>query len=105
MSCGALVKITFNRFSPLSKNFPENLILFLLFSFLKALPKLPVPPLEQTMSEYLRAVQPIVSSQQFEKTERIVKQLITNPGPQLYQYLLDKREAEDNWVRSLMYII
>jgi hypothetical protein len=51
------------------------------------------------MSEYLRAVQPIVSSQQFEKTERIVKQLITNPGPQLYQYLLDKRDAEDNWVR------
>lgn len=62
------------------------------------LPKVPVPPLEQTMTEYLRALQPIVTSQQYEKTEKIVKQFMIAPGPRLNQYLLEKRELEDNWV-------
>jgi choline O-acetyltransferase len=50
------------------------------------------------MSEYLRAVQPIVSPQQFEKTEKLVKQFSAQSGPRLHQYLVDKREADDNWV-------
>lgn len=64
----------------------------------QALPKVPVPPLEQTMSEYLRAIKPIVPSHQYEKTEKIVRKFSEQPGPRLYQYLVDKREAEDNWV-------
>lgn len=52
------------------------------------------------MSEYLRALEPVLSHQQHERTKAIVKQF-TSPsglGPILYQYLVDKRDAEDNWV-------
>lgn len=70
--------------------------------YFQALPKVPVPPLEQTMSEYLRAIQPIVPSHQYEKTERIVRKFSEQPGPRLYQYLVDKREAEDNWVSFMV---
>lgn len=53
------------------------------------------------MSEYLRALKPIVTAQQYEKTKNIVKQFSANPGPQLHQYLVEKQEAEDNWVSGI----
>ncbi|XP_055550959.1 choline O-acetyltransferase isoform X2 [Wyeomyia smithii] len=63
------------------------------------LPKVPVPTLDQTMAEYLRVLQPIVTPHQLERTRAIIKQF-TAPnglGVTLQQYLLDKQEAEDNW--------
>lgn len=70
-----------------------------IFKSFQALPKVPVPPLEQTLTEYLRVLKPIVSTQQYDKAEKIIKQFSTQTGPTLHQYLVDKREAEDNWVR------
>lgn len=52
------------------------------------------------MAEYLRALEPVLSHQQFERTKAIVKQFSSPPGlgPTLHQYLVEKRDAEDNWV-------
>ncbi|XP_055587299.1 choline O-acetyltransferase isoform X2 [Uranotaenia lowii] len=63
------------------------------------LPKVPVPTLDQTMTEYQRVLQPITTSQQIERTRAIIKQLTApnGAGAALQQYLLDKREADDNW--------
>lgn len=52
------------------------------------------------MSEYLRTLKPIVTTQHYERTKNIVKQFSAHPGPKLHQYLVDKREAEDNWVSN-----
>lgn len=71
---------------------------FLLVFHPQALPKVPVPPLEQTMADYLKALHPITTPQQFEKAEKIIKQFSVSPGPKLHEYLVEKREAEDNWV-------
>lgn len=57
-----------------------------------------MPPLEQTISEYLRALKPILTAQQYERTKNIAKQFSTQPGPALHQYLVEKQEKEDNWV-------
>jgi hypothetical protein len=65
---------------------------------MQQLPKVPVPLLEQTISEYLRALKPILTPQHYERTKNIAKQFSTHPGPTLHQYLTDKRENEDNWV-------
>ncbi|KAG4067014.1 hypothetical protein HA402_000005 [Bradysia odoriphaga] len=62
------------------------------------LPKVPVPPLEQTMTEYLRALEPVLTQQQHDKTKMIVKNFINGLGPILHEYLQEKRENEDNWV-------
>lgn len=51
------------------------------------------------MTEYLRLLKPIVTGPQYERTDKIIKQFLVQPGPKLHQYLVDKREAEDNWVR------
>lgn len=76
-------------------------VFFMFFYFYKfqALPKVPVPPLEETLSEYLRVLKPIVTVQQYEKTKCIVKQFSSTTGPNLHQYLTDRRDVEENWVR------
>lgn len=52
------------------------------------------------MAEYLRVLEPVLSHQEHERTKAIVKQFASSSGlgPILHQYLVDKREAEDNWV-------
>lgn len=76
----------------------HNFIDVFFFNQLQALPKVPVPPLEETLSEYLRVLKPIVTVQQYEKTKSIVKQFSSTTGPNLHQYLTDRRDVEDNWV-------
>ncbi|XP_055622484.1 choline O-acetyltransferase isoform X2 [Toxorhynchites rutilus septentrionalis] len=63
------------------------------------LPKVPIPTLTQTMAEYLRVLQPIVTPQQLERSRSVIKQFTApnGPGATLQRHLLDKREAEDNW--------
>lgn len=62
------------------------------------LPKVPVPPLEQTLTEYLRILEPVLTQQQHDKTKMIVKNFTGGLGPILQEYLQEKRENEDNWV-------
>lgn len=64
------------------------------------LPKLPVPELEETMTEYLRALEPTLTQQQHDRVTTIVKQFESPSGlgPKLHQFLVEKRDAEDNWV-------
>lgn len=71
--------------------------------FLQDLPKVPLPSLEETMAEYLRVLEPIVTSQQLEKTKALVKQFAgpNGLGPILQQYLEEKRDADDNWVNKI----
>lgn len=61
------------------------------------LPKVPLPTVEQTMAEYVRVLQPIVTPQQLERTKSIIKQFSATIGPSLQEYLQAKREADDNW--------
>ena len=52
-------------------------------------------------------MKPLVSEEQYEKTRRLVDEFSApgGVGPRLQQKLLEKTEAEDNWVISIMKII
>jgi len=52
------------------------------------------------MVEYLRILEPITTQQQHEKTKNIIKLFTApnGPGATLQNYLIEKRELEDNWV-------
>ncbi|XP_004388024.1 choline O-acetyltransferase [Trichechus manatus latirostris] len=66
----------------------------------KGLPKLPVPPLQQTLATYLHCVQHLVPEEQFRKSQAIV-QRFGDPGglgEALQQKLLERREKTANWV-------
>uniref|UniRef100_H3DQ14 Choline O-acetyltransferase n=1 Tax=Tetraodon nigroviridis TaxID=99883 RepID=H3DQ14_TETNG len=67
---------------------------------LKVLPKVPVPPLKQTLDTYLKCVQHLVDEDQFLKTKAVVEKFRTpgGAGETLQKKLLERRDKMDNWV-------
>lgn len=70
---------------------------------LQDLPKVPVPDLEKTLSEYVRIMEPVLTPTQHNRLKDIVRQFSapSGLGPILQEYLQEKREQEVNWVRQL----
>lgn len=66
------------------------------------LPKLPVPPLQQTLATYLRCMQHLVPEEQFRRSQAIVQRFGApgGLGETLQQKLLERREKTANWVRA-----
>uniref|UniRef100_A0A667X5S6 Choline O-acetyltransferase n=1 Tax=Myripristis murdjan TaxID=586833 RepID=A0A667X5S6_9TELE len=65
-----------------------------------ALPKVPVPPLKQTLDLYLRCVQHLVKDEHFQKTKAIVEKFGApeGTGEFLQKKLLERRDKTTNWV-------
>lgn len=65
------------------------------------LPKLPVPPLQQTLATYLQCMQHLVPEEQFRKSRAIVKRFGApgGLGETLQEKLLERQEKTANWVR------
>ncbi|XP_057277554.1 choline O-acetyltransferase [Pezoporus wallicus] len=63
-------------------------------------PKLPVPPLQQTLHMYLQCMKHLVSEEQFGKTKVIVERFgkAGGLGESLQQMLEERREKTTNWV-------
>ncbi|MEQ2170614.1 hypothetical protein GOODEAATRI_002109 [Goodea atripinnis] len=66
----------------------------------QVLPKVPVPPLKQTLDTYLKCVQHLVKDEQFKKTKTIVKKFGApgGIGEVLQKKLLERRDKTANWV-------
>ncbi|KAF1373754.1 hypothetical protein PFLUV_G00242230 [Perca fluviatilis] len=64
------------------------------------LPKVPVPPLQQTLDTYLKCVQHLVKEEQFKKTKAIVEKFGApgGVGEVLQKKLLERRDKTTNWV-------
>lgn len=59
-----------------------------MYSHQSTLPKLPIPPLEDTCRRYLAAVTPLLSPEQLGKTQQVVETFLTKEGPQLQAQLV-----------------
>lgn len=70
----------------------------LLYSFQSSLPKLPVPPVEQTVKKYLDSAKLLQSPEDFAKTEAQAKDFLTTEGPKLQFYLKLKSWFSPNYV-------
>ncbi|XP_034050102.1 choline O-acetyltransferase-like [Thalassophryne amazonica] len=66
----------------------------------KVLPKVPVPPLKQTLDMYLKSIQHLVEEEQFKKTKAIVEKFGApgGVGEILQKKLLERRDRTTNWV-------
>uniref|UniRef100_A0A8C6W2G0 Choline O-acetyltransferase n=1 Tax=Nannospalax galili TaxID=1026970 RepID=A0A8C6W2G0_NANGA len=64
------------------------------------LPKLPVPPLQQTLATYLQCMRHLVPEEQFRKSQAIVRRFGApgGLGEALQQKLLERQEKTANWV-------
>lgn len=72
------------------------------YGHMAAMPRLPVPPLAQTMQLYLRTLRPLVSPDEYKENEKLVSDFV-KPGGQgetLRNLLLKYREGELNWLEK-----
>ena len=65
-----------------------------------SLPRLPVPPLQQSLDKYLRAIRPIVNDIEYKKTNKIVKEFgrKDGEGEKLQKALEERAKTHDSWV-------
>lgn len=71
----------------------------------EGLPKLPVPPLKQTLERYLTALEPIVSEEELEHTRELVKEFLEGGVGSRLQKSLERRASKtDNWVDIWLYL-
>lgn len=64
-------------------------------------PKLPVPPLQQSLQKYLKAILPLVSDEEFQNTSRVVKEFgkENGVGMKLQKALEERARTHENWVK------
>ena len=65
------------------------------------LPKLPIPPLEETCARYLRALEGLQDPRDHEETKRAVELFLRGDGPRIQERLQAWAENKDRQVCSL----
>lgn len=69
--------------------------------FQSNLPKLPVPTLNGTLQKYLKSVRPVVSEEEYKKTEAAVKEFeSTGVGAALQDRLVRHASQNINWLED-----
>lgn len=84
--------------------YPEDISVGPMLRYQKSLPKLPVPALKDTLEKYLKSVRPLVSSEEYAKTEVAVAEF-QKPGgigEELQKRLLAKASSPNviNWLED-----
>lgn len=54
----------------------EKLFVGRMFSVQDSLPKLPVPALDQTLQKYLRSVRPLLTDEEYAKTQKVIYEIV-----------------------------
>ena len=68
------------------------------FAHQDKLPKLPVPPLEETCKRYLRALEALQDEKEHAQTKAAVKEFLENDGLKIQEKLKKWAGTKDRWV-------
>ncbi|CAN3376038.1 hypothetical protein DIURU_003187 [Diutina rugosa] len=69
-----------------------------LYKYQKDLPKLPVPPLNDTVTKYLKSVEPYLTPEQLAETTAKAQAFVKGQGEQLQSRLQKFAADKDNWL-------
>jgi carnitine O-acetyltransferase len=67
-----------------------------------SLPKLPIPPLEDTCRRYLKALEGLQDETEHEITKRAVNEFLRDGGPQIQEKLKVWAECRDRYVHRCL---
>jgi len=71
-------------------------------SMSQVLPKLPIPPLQQSLDKYLKSVRPLVDDEDFDQTQSVVEVFSRKGGhgEKLQSQLVKRSAREENWLED-----
>ncbi|GMF29263.1 unnamed protein product [Phytophthora lilii] len=64
------------------------------------LPPLPLPPLEQTLEQYVQSCEPLLEPSELEHTKAVCHDFLNGVGPQLQAILQERADTERNWIEE-----
>ncbi|KAF9460928.1 acyltransferase ChoActase/COT/CPT [Collybia nuda] len=67
------------------------------------LPKLPIPPLEDTCKRYLRALEALQDEKEHAATKEAVKDFLENDGPKIQEKLKEWAKSRDSYIEEFWY--
>jgi len=67
------------------------------------LPKLPIPPLEETCNRYLRALEALQDEKDHELTKAAVQEFLETDGPKLHEMLKEYAQDKDSYIEEFWY--
>ncbi|OWZ21235.1 Choline/Carnitine O-acyltransferase [Phytophthora megakarya] len=65
-----------------------------------ALPPLPLPPLEQTLEQYIQSCAPLLEPSELAHTKAVCHDFLQGVGPQLQAILQERADTERNWIEE-----
>ncbi|EJD46993.1 acyltransferase ChoActase/COT/CPT [Auricularia subglabra TFB-10046 SS5] len=73
------------------------------YSLQHKLPKLPVPPLGDTLKRYLRALRALQDDREHEQTKRAVEEFLNDEGPRIQEQLIAYAKDKDSYIEEFWY--
>eukprot|EP00501_MAST-03F_sp_TOSAG23-6_P000763 GSMAST32.ASY1.ANO1.791.1 assembled CDS len=73
------------------------------YAYQSELPRLPIPSLEHTCSQYLEIIAPLLTPEEFQETQRVTQEFLLNDGPKLHEKLLEYIQAGNSYVEKFWY--
>ncbi|DBA00919.1 TPA: hypothetical protein N0F65_006119 [Lagenidium giganteum] len=70
------------------------------FGYQDELPSLPLPSLEQTLADYIKSCEPLLTPQELEHTKAVCHDFQNGVGPQLQAILQERADTERNWIEE-----
>lgn len=70
------------------------------FAGQEQLPRLPIPPLEDTMKRYLGALEGLQSPEEHEQTKEVVDSFLKNEGPELHERLKEYASTRASYIEE-----
>jgi carnitine O-acetyltransferase len=67
------------------------------------LPKLPIPPLEETCARYLHALSALQDPKEHARTRAAVDTFLRGDGPRIQQKLIDWAKDKDSYIEEFWY--
>ncbi|RDB19388.1 putative mitochondrial carnitine O-acetyltransferase [Hypsizygus marmoreus] len=73
------------------------------FAYQDKLPKLPIPPLEDTCRRYVRALEALQDEREHALTKEAVEDFLKNDGPKIQQKLQEWAKTKDSYIEDFWY--
>ncbi|EFP74595.1 hypothetical protein PGT21_028718 [Puccinia graminis f. sp. tritici] len=69
----------------------------------RVLPKLPIPPLEDTCARYIKVLEPLQTPKEHQETVSVVQRFLKNEGPLLHERLQEYASTRASYIEEFWY--